>query len=83
MKKRLTSNGLIGVLRDKPQVFLIRTHTRRKGTTYCLSDTLQIVDQPVADRLVEKGVLVDRGDALPATGVPGQSYALADEWRAK
>lgn len=81
MKKRLTTNAVIDVLNDNPQVFIIRTNTRRGEPVYCFSDTLRIIDQPVGDRLIEKQVIVDRGDALPMLGLASQSYVLHDRWR--
>lgn len=68
MKKRLTTNAVIRFLNDNPQVFVIRTNTRRGEPLYCFSDTLRII--------------VDRGDALPVLGQGGQSYVLSDRWRA-
>lgn len=81
MKKRLTTNAVIRFLNDNPQVFVIRTNTRRGEPLYCFSDTLRIIDQPVGNRLIEKQIIVDRGDALPVLGQAGQSYVLSDRWR--
>ncbi|MFG1389071.1 hypothetical protein [Xanthobacter versatilis] len=82
MKKRLTTNAVIRFLNDHPQVFVIRTNTKRGEPLYCFSDTLRVIDQTVGDRLIEKSILVDRGDALPVLGAAGQSYVLSDRWRA-
>lgn len=81
-KKRITTNSVIRFLNDHPQVFVIRTNTKRGEPLYCFSDTLKIIDQPVGDRLIEKRILVDRGDTLPVLGTAGQSYVLSERWRA-
>lgn len=81
-KQRITTNSVIRFLNDHPQVFVIRTNTKRGEPIYCFSDTLKIIDKPVGDRLIEKRILVDRGDALPVLGTSGQSYVLSERWRA-
>ena len=80
-KQRLTTNAVIRFLNDNPQVFVIRTNTKRGEPLYCFSNTLKVIDQPVGDRLIEKQILVDRSDALPVFGSAGQSYVLSDRWR--
>lgn len=81
MKRRLTANALIGILRDRPAVFVIRMHVRSKGTVFCLSDNLRMIDQAVIDRLVAKGCLTERGDTIPLMGAPGQILELSAGWR--
>ena len=81
MAKKLTTNAVIGRLRDNDAAVVIQAKTRSLGTTYCISDTFELVDAAAAERLIAKGVLAEAGDAMGAGCIIGKRFALADRWR--
>lgn len=82
MSKKLTTNAVIGRLCENDKAVIIQASTRALGLTYCISDTFELVDRPVVERLISKGVLVEAGDAKGAHCIVGKRFALADGWRA-
>lgn len=69
MKKCLTTNSVISRLIDQPCA-VIKTFTR-VGTIYAFDDNLRIVPTHVAERLIEKNILVSAGDDLVSDGKGG------------
>ena len=70
--QRLTSNDLIGILRERP-LFVVKTLTR-VGPVYSLSDRLVPIPREVVERQIDKGILVAREAS-------GQSFELSAAWR--
>ncbi|MCA0318206.1 MAG: hypothetical protein LCH88_09070 [Proteobacteria bacterium] len=68
-KPALTTNRVISRLIDQPCA-VIKTFTR-VGTIYAFGDNLRIVPTPIAERLIEKNILVSAGDDLVSDGRGG------------
>jgi hypothetical protein len=77
----ISGNELIGLMLDKPDLYLIRTVTRRGGPIWS-TNTLKLVDGDACLRLIKRGALVERDPAAVPTGPTGaQSYDLSPEIR--
>lgn len=74
--KRPTSNELIGLLMDRPELFAIKTNGRR-GTVWSLNN-LRLLDPAVCTRLIERGRLIERDPPVVPVGKDAaQSFRLA------